>query len=500
MMDNKVSARTKHTYGWGCIGRDMCYTLVNSYFLLFLTDAIGLAAVALASIGVVIAVARIWDAINDPMMGTIVDNTRGRWGKFKPWILIGAISNAIVVILMFNHYVAEPSVQVAVYGILYFLWGMTYTMNDIAYWSMLPSLTVDITERSKVGTITNIAASIGQFSIIAGASPISNLISNKIAASSTEAISRGDALAKAFFIIAIVISIVFVLLSLMTVFGVKEKKNIITGAKSEKVPLKNMFKIIIKNDQLLVIAITYILFNIGYFTTTSMGVYYFNFAMQDYGVGTKFLYFSIILAVTTIVTMAFYPLLAKKFTRKKLFTIGIASVILGYLVMFSAGVFLPLNMVTLGISGVVLFFGSSTISMLIIMIFADTIEYGQWKLGNRNESINYSLRPLGVKFASAVSGLVLTITLVLSKLDAVSKTLSQLDQSASDYMEKVGIIVGSINPSQIMMLRTSITIFPIIIVLISYVIFIKYFKLDKDDYNKILKEIEDREKSKNENI
>ena len=246
MMDNKVSARTKHTYGWGCIGRDMCYTLVNSYFLLFLTDAIGLAAVALASIGVVIAVARIWDAINDPMMGTIVDNTRGRWGKFKPWILIGAISNAIVVILMFNHYVAEPSVQVAVYGILYFLWGMTYTMNDIAYWSMLPSLTVDITERSKVGKITNIAASIGQFSIIAGASPISNLISNKIAASSTEAISRGDALAKAFFIIAIVISIVFVLLSLMTVFGVKEKKNIITGAKSEKVPLKNMFKIIIK--------------------------------------------------------------------------------------------------------------------------------------------------------------------------------------------------------------------------------------------------------------
>ena len=183
-MDNKVSARTKHTYGWGCIGRDMCYTLVNSYFLLFLTDAIGLAAVALASIGVVIAVARIWDAINDPMMGTIVDNTRGRWGKFKPWILIGAISNAIVVILMFNHYVAEPSVQVAVYGILYFLWGMTYTMNDIAYWSMLPSLTVDITERSKVGTQTNIAASMVIFNNCRSITYI-YLISNKIAASST---------------------------------------------------------------------------------------------------------------------------------------------------------------------------------------------------------------------------------------------------------------------------------------------------------------------------
>ncbi len=495
-MNNKISTRTKHTYGWGCIGRDMCYNIVNTGFLLFLTDAIGLTAVALATVNFIMMFARIWDAINDPMMGTIVDNTKSKWGKFKPWILIGAISNAIVVILMFMNFKTEPNIQAVIYGALYILWGMTFTMNDISYWSMLPSLTTDPIERSKVGTITNIAASIGQFTVIAALSPVTNLISNALAAGSTQISTRGENLATAFFICAIVVAVIFVLCQLMTVFGVKEAKTVVTGAEHKHTGLKEMFKIIKGNDQLLILLVVYVLFNVGYFTTTGMGMYYFNFAMADYGVGSKFMIFSIILAVSTIATMAFYPTLSRRFTKKKLFTIGIICVLVGYVGLFSAGIILPLNMIILGVAGAILFFGSSTISMLIIMMFADTVEYGQWKIGTRNESINYSLRPFGVKLASAVSGFIVGQTLIISKLNLTSNELGQLDQSNPQYMTFVGNILAGIEPSQIMIMRLSMTILPIILILIAYIFFMKKFDLDKDRYALILKELEERETKK----
>ena len=487
-----ISKRTMNTFGWGCVGRDMCYNLVNSWFLVFLTDAIGLTAAALVAFNIVMSCARVWDAINDPMMGTIVDNTHSRFGKFKPWILTGALTNAVVVILMFINYQQSPNIQVVIYGSLYVLWGMTYTMNDISYWSMLPSLTIDPVERSKVGTITNIAASVGQFTMVAATGTVANMISNTLANNGTIT-NRGDAYAQAFFIIAIVVALVFVGCSLMTFFGVKNKKDQVIAADHKKTTVKGMFKIIAHNDQLLIVALTYILFNIGYFTTVNMGQYYFNFAMADYGYGTKYMMFAIVLAVSTIVTMAFYPILCRKLTKKQMYTLGTIFTLLGYVGIFLAGTVLPLEMPIICVFGALLFFGTSTLSMLIIMMFADTVEYGQWKNGTRNESIIYSIRPFSVKLASAVSGLVAGQALVISKLDLVSKQLGQLDQSNADvYHQNIANILSSITSNQVMTLRVAMTVGPIVLIIISYLIFMKWFDLDKKRYNVIITELKAR--------
>ncbi|MDD2433922.1 MAG: glycoside-pentoside-hexuronide (GPH):cation symporter [Bacilli bacterium] len=493
-----ISKRTMNTFGWGCIGRDMCYNLVNSCFLIFLTDAIGFTAVGLAAFGVIMTCARIWDAVNDPMMGTIIDNTHSKLGKFKPWILAGALSNAVVVILMFMNYRTEPNIQVLIYGVLYILWGMTYTMNDISYWSMLPSLTIDPVERSKVGTITNIGASIGQFAVVAGATPIVNMISNSIASGGVIT-QRGDTLARAYFIIAIVISLIFVGCSIMTFFGVENKHNVIIDAgQKKKTGLKDMFRIIKSNDQLLVVAITYIIFNIGYYVTISMGNYYFNFIFNDYGYGTKYMVFAIILAISTIATMAFYPIMSKKFTRKKLYTIGTIFTLIGYVGIFLVGTVLPTSMIIIGAFGAVLFFGSSTLSMLIIMMFADTVEYGQWKTGSRNESILYSIRPFSVKLASAVSGFVVTQTIALSGLIDISNKLAGLSQENLDiYHQNIATILATITQNQKMTLILVMTVAPIILILISYFFFMKKFNLDKDRYNQILVDLRKRETEPN---
>ena len=100
----RVSNRTKWSYSVGGIGRDMAYTLISMYIMVFFTDAIGLADWEIWAVGIIIAATRVWDAVNDPMMGVIIDNTRSRWGKFKPWVIAGAVSSAVFTFLLFQDF------------------------------------------------------------------------------------------------------------------------------------------------------------------------------------------------------------------------------------------------------------------------------------------------------------------------------------------------------------------------------------------------------------
>ena len=94
--------RNKYFFGLGTIGRDMFYTILSMYFIWFLTEILNLSDVMLAWTGGALTVLRIFDALNDPIMGLIVDNTNSRWGKFKPWILAGALASAGFMILLFS--------------------------------------------------------------------------------------------------------------------------------------------------------------------------------------------------------------------------------------------------------------------------------------------------------------------------------------------------------------------------------------------------------------
>lgn len=155
-MQNKLTWRSKLSFGMGGFGKDLVYAIVSTYFMKYLTDV---RLVDPMFVAVLFVVARIWDAFNDPFMGMIVDNTHSRWGKFRPWILIGTLLNAVVLVLLYLD-VDLPASQYAVYvGIMYLLWGMTYTVMDIPYWSMVPALTDNENERSQVSAIPRFFAS-----------------------------------------------------------------------------------------------------------------------------------------------------------------------------------------------------------------------------------------------------------------------------------------------------------------------------------------------------
>ena len=154
-----LTAKEKLAYGLGAVGKDMVYMLSASYILYYYQDVLGVSAVAM---GIILLIARVFDAFNDPIMGVLVAKTKTRWGKFRPWLFIGTLLNAVVLYFMFA---APPSLDggglVAYAAFTYILWGVTYTMMDIPFWSMIPAFTKGGKERESMSALGRTCAGVG---------------------------------------------------------------------------------------------------------------------------------------------------------------------------------------------------------------------------------------------------------------------------------------------------------------------------------------------------
>lgn len=158
---DKIMKRNKYCFGLGTVGRDAMYSLVSMYLITYLTEVVGLSDGSLAILGTLMVIFRVFDALNDPVMGTIVDNTKTRWGKFKPWILFGMFTSGILAVLLFSDPGLGEGGYVAFIAVVYLLWGMAYTTNDISYWSLMPAISKDQKVREGVGAVARICANVG---------------------------------------------------------------------------------------------------------------------------------------------------------------------------------------------------------------------------------------------------------------------------------------------------------------------------------------------------
>jgi melibiose permease/lactose/raffinose/galactose permease len=361
--------RNRYNFGLGTVGRDMLYTMVSMYLMVYLTEILNLPDSTMWWITGVFTILRIFDAVNDPFMGFLVDNTHTRFGKFKPWMVVGGLLGGILTVLFFTDFGFTGAGYVISFVIIYLLWDFIYGANDIAYWSMLPSLSIDQKEREKTGSFARICASVGMYCVVVGILPI------------TKALGGGK---KAWFIFAVAVVLIMLAFLCFTLFGVKENRALYK--KEERTYLKEIFSVIFKNDQLLYVAISMALFMIGYCTTTSFGVYFFKYAFKDEGM---YPVFAGILGVSQLLALSIFPAFSQKFSRKKLYTFSTILVTLGYIVFFVS----PMNIIFIGAAGMLIFVGQAFIQALMLMFLTDTVEYGQWKLGRRNGSITFSVQP-----------------------------------------------------------------------------------------------------------
>lgn len=460
------------------LGRDLAYTLYSTYLMVFFTDALGLTESELVAVGIVMSIARIWDAINDPLMGIIIDNRTTRWGKFKPWILVGAITSAICFFLLFQDFKLAGGAFVAVFAIIYVLSDMTYTMNDIAYWTMYSTFSTDAKEREKIGSQARTFASIGMFITVA----LTPLVYQSGALGTPK---------RAFSIWSLIIVSIFLISQIAVVLFVRESKDpIMTQPKAEKTKFKDILKIIFKNDQLVILMFIILFLNIGYFITTALGIYFFNYDFNKYG-GLEFTIFSVILAVSQLLAFILLPILTKKYKRKTVFTLAFGLMTAGYASFFLVGYVLPMNMIFIGIAGFLLFFGQGFMQVLHIIMLADTIEYGQWKLGTRNESVIFSVNPFVVKLATSIQILVVSITLAITKLnrDVIKPLTDEINLNKPDNDWIRNFIGTNVTGEMRFGLRMSMLFIPFLFVLASFLLYRFKFKIDENMHQKITEEL-----------
>ena len=449
-----TSKRNRLAFGLGTIGRDMVYSLITMYLIFYLTDVIKLSTGTLWWVAGIILFARIFDALNDPVMGVIVDNTRTRWGKFKPWIAIGVVLTAVFTVLLFADFGLEGRAFIGAFAVFYLMWGISYTANDISYWSMLPALSVDQKEREKIGAIARICANVGLFFVVAGIVPLTGLLGQ-----------RFGGLQKGYFVFALMATAVMLAGQCVTLFGVNESKLVVN--KNQGTPLRDLFRIIYKNDQLFFTAIAMSLFMIGYMTTVSFGLYFFKYAYGDEGMYSVF---ALILGVSQITALAVFPLFSKRFERGVLFSAAIVLITAGYTIFF----FAPVNTMSfIGVAGVLIFVGQSFVQLLMLMFLADSVDYGHWKLGKRNDSITFSLQPLINKTGGAISGGVVSAVIILSGIKDAD--------SAAD-----------VSAGGLFMMKIAMLAFPLLCIAASFFLYRKKYVIDSRFYAKILSDLRER--------
>lgn len=390
-MNQKLSPLSKLCFGIGAFGKDAVYAIVGTYLMMYLTD---FRFVTPAFVGGLFMIARIWDAFNDPFMGMVVDNTRSRWGKFRPWILIGTVLNAVVLVLLFLDNGLSGNAYLAWCSVFYLLWGMTYTIMDIPYWSLVPALTDDEDERSQISAIPRIFASLAW------------LIVNSFGLILVSRLGAGDDV-RGFSVLAMIIAVVFVLASLATVFACREH---VVTERTEKTSVRGMVNVLFKNDQVKIILGIALLFNVAYQLSNSFALYYFKYvAERTYegeGQGVLYPVYAAVAGFAQMGSMAILPFLSKKIGKKISFFLASFLPVAGFALLWTLGYLAPKNIIGVGICSAVVNSGIGFMLVFITIILSEVVDYGEYKLGTRNESILFSMQTFVVKFAGAFSGFI----------------------------------------------------------------------------------------------
>lgn len=482
-------------FSLGTIGRDFLYFLFNSFLMTFILFTKTTDNKMLMVVGAIIVVARIFDALNDPIMGGIVENTRTKWGKYKPWQLLGAVLTGAVIISVFCVKLDGWS-YIGFLAFAYLMFSITFTMNDISYWGMLPSLTSDEHERNKLTSCAQLLASAGV-----------GLASLLIPLFTTGSLAKWGA-PTGYKVIGIISAVLMVLFQLFTILGVKEKPlPPIKPDKSDRLTLKKMFQTIAKNDQLLWCALIMLIFSIG---TGVVGgglltmYVYFEFGYE----GGYTLLIGLGYGIISTLFTATYPWLSKKFGRNKiLYSAGVA-IILGFILMLIFALAIPTGapkssewfakFILIAVAYTFIGYGAG-FYMIMVINMANTVEYNEWKYGQRNESLIFSLRPFTAKLSSALTQALVIGVYAVASITTYTNAISNIENEASKNlitnkvkMEKITEIINKVSLQDRQILVSCMCIIPIVFMIVALILYKKKCTLSETRLAEMVRETEAR--------
>ena len=446
----KILWKEKLSYGIGAYGKDFVYNMIAAFLMIFYTDVVG---VSLFFVSTLFLVVRIVDALTNPFMGWIVDNTKTRWGKFRPWILVGTVINSVVLVLLFlNPSAFLQGVLINIWCIVtYLLWSITYTLMDVPFWAMIPAFSNESNIRNEMSMIGRLFANFGgQMMAAIGLLIIACL-----------GINMGASVGDGYLRFAVIVAVVFNICEIICVRNVTE--HVVVNNKKILKPTE-ILGFLKENDQLLIIIIMTILQQIAVYLWIGMNIYFFKYVVchEDW-----FSIFSIVNFVVASVGLLAFPSLANKLSRKIIYILSIVFLITGLLGMFFIGVDKQTDIVLFFIVAGFFCLGNALAGILTTVMLADTVDYGEYKCGVRSEAIVFSVQTFTVKFGSAIAGFIGAMVL-----------------SMVGYIPNVEQSADTILGLRLIMFVVSSIIFVIILG-----IYLKFYKLNGNFYQKVLDEL-----------
>lgn len=371
-------------YSFGDIASQFVWTFVGSYLTIFYTDVVGLVPAAVSAI---MLIARIWDAINDPMMGAIAERTRSKWGRFRPWIAFGCPVLAVFGVLTFTNPFSGTSTAGVIWAAAtYILAGMVYTATNIPYSALAAVMTDDADQRNKITTSRNIGMNIGM-TIVQFCSPM--LLLAFSAKGAEVADSRG------YMMTAVLYGIVSIPLFLGVFFTSREnvQPTHATGSFSFSETIKNL----VQNKYLMIISLVMAVQMTAFMGRIAVCAFWVIYCLGS------FTMISIIMTLPTllgIVGSFFVPAAARKFGKRQVLMGSMAIQAVGLIVMYLA----PFDNMTMVMVGNVIF-GLFNIGMpMTLSMVADSVDYMELKTGVRTDGTAYATYGLATKLGNALGG------------------------------------------------------------------------------------------------
>ena len=485
MDERKTLKKNLWMFPLGTVGRDMMYNLVTNFLLTYILFTKGLNAAQLGAITAIMVAARVFDALNDPIMGNIIEMTHTRWGKFKPWLVSGIILSSIVVTMVFSTSLKGWDF-VILFGVFYFCYSIAYTMHDISYWGIVPALSSDANARDQFTSRATLFAGVG-----------GTLASIVIPMFTTGENAIGGNASTAYSVVAIAICLIAPLFLCFTIFGVKERRETEKPQKSGGV-FKKMISAVKHNDQLRWIAVIFLIQQIGNgFVLGGIGSTYI---YLTYGYeGGLYSLFSTVGVAATAFLMIFYPMISSRINRKPLMNIMAVIAVIGFAMMLVSPLIPSVGFWLLTIGYMASNFGLYSYYLIMMISIINTVEYNEYKTGERDEAIIASVRPLVTKMGSAIIVVLTTLSYMMFGVTDYTNQISDLESASAsgliteaEKMSSIKEVLNGVRVDQTWGLLLFMTILPCVMMLVSNFLYQKKYKLDEAEYERICKELEAR--------
>ena len=467
MASPKSKFWSRIAYSCGTFGHDVFYMMLATYFMIFVTSNLFHSdnhehdAYMIGFVTTIILVLRIAELFIDPFIGNTIDKTKTRWGKFKPWVLVGAFVAAISLAILFTDMggltVSNPMLYLVLFALIYLIMDVFYSAKDVAIWSMIPALSFDSHEREITATYARIGSVFGAQMITAIVMPV------VLYFSLNENGGAGDG--TGWFAFALIGGGIATLGAVILGLGTKEETSALRENKTET-SFKEVFSILLKNDQLLWVAIAYLIYGLGVNIINNFNLYYFIYVLGD---AKQFSFLGVINVIIGLLAVALFPTLTMKFSRRRLFFGSVSVMLIGIILYALAGTSVIMTLFAAGLFAL----PQPLIFLVVLMTITDTVEYGQLKLGHRDEALVLCVRPLVDKLAGAVTGGLIGITAIWVGMTS-------------------GATAATITPENLFNFKLVMFAAPFMLILIGTVIYRAKVTLTEAEHARIVEELEDK--------